>query len=85
MMFALSLALVTITLGALGQSFESATVLTIAALTTTGPLTEAATETPIALAEIGAAAKLVICAAMVLGRLETLALIPLLNPKLWRE
>jgi trk system potassium uptake protein TrkH len=84
MMFALSLALVTAILAGLGQSFESATILAIAALSTTGPLTQAATDTPIALLQMGGAAKLVVCVAMVLGRLETLAIIPLLKPSLWR-
>ncbi|WP_397542084.1 potassium transporter TrkG [Roseovarius salis] len=85
MMFALSLALVTTILAALGHSFESATVLSIAALSTTGPLIQSATETPIGLLEMGSAAKLVVCVAMVLGRLETLAVIPLFKPSLWRE
>jgi len=72
-------------LGGLGQDFEAATVLAIAALSTTGPLTQAATETPIELLQIGGAAKLVLCVAMVVGRLETLAIIPLFNPGLWRD
>lgn len=85
MLFALSLALVTVVMAALGQSFEAATVLAIAALSTTGPLTQIASETPITLLEIGATAKLVMCAAMVLGRLEALAIIALFNPGLWRD
>lgn len=85
MLFALSLTLITVTLAALGQDFEHATVLTIAALSTTGPLTQSAVETPIVLLELAPAAKLVLCAAMVLGRLETLAIIALFNPALWRD
>jgi len=85
MLFALSLTLVTMVLGGLGQDLEAATVLAIAALSTTGPLTQAATETPIELLQIGGAAKLVLCVAMVVGRLETLAIIPLFNPGLWRD
>lgn len=85
MLFALSLSLVSVTLAALGSSFEQAIVLAIAALSTTGPLIEVAAETPIRLAELSAGAKGVLCAAMVLGRLETLAIIALFTPDLWRN
>lgn len=85
MLFALSLAVVTVLFASFGQGIESATVLAIAALSTTGPLTQTAVSTPIDLLEMGAAAKVLFCAAMVLGRLETLAIIALLNPALWRD
>ena len=85
MLFALSLALVTVVLAALGVDFEQALILSIASLSTTGPLTEVAEEVPIRLVELEAGAKMVLCAAMVLGRLETLAIIALLTPDLWRN
>ncbi len=85
MLFALSLTLLMVTLSALGQDFEAATVLAVAALSTAGPLVHSASGTPIELLDLGAAAKLVLCAGMVLGRLETLAIIALFNPGLWRE
>ncbi|SLN12705.1 Trk system potassium uptake protein TrkG [Roseovarius litorisediminis] len=85
MLFAISLALVTVVLSALGEDFERATVLAISALSTTGPLTTVAAEEPIRLLGMTEAAKLVFCAAMVLGRLETLAIIALFNPGLWRD
>ncbi|MCB1362999.1 MAG: TrkH family potassium uptake protein [Rhodobacteraceae bacterium] len=85
MLFALSVTLVTMTLAAFGSSFEQALVLSIAALSTTGPLIEVAVETPIRLAELSAPAKAVLCGAMVLGRLETLAIIALFTPDLWRN
>lgn len=85
MLFALSLALISTTLAALGSDFENAIILTIAALSTTGPLIEVAAEAPIRLAELNTAAKGVLCAAMVLGRLETLAIIALFTPDLWRN
>ena len=85
MLFALSLALVTVALAALGSSFEQSLVLSIATLSTTGPLIDIAAETPIHLAEMGNWAKVVLCAAMVLGRLETLAIIALFTPNLWRN
>jgi len=85
MLFAMTLALVTVVLSAFGLEFEQATILAIAALSTTGPLTQIAGEAPIALNLIAPGAKLVVCAAMVLGRLETLAIIALISPSVWRD
>ena len=67
MLFALSLGLVTVVLAALGQDFESALVLAIAALSTTGPLTEIAANQPIALLEMQPFAKVILCAATPVG------------------
>ncbi|WP_296764951.1 potassium transporter TrkG [Sediminimonas sp.] len=85
MLFALTLAVLILVLAALGQSFNHATVLAVAGLSTTGPLIGFAPDVPIVLADIGAAAKLVLCAAMVMGRLETLAVIALALSGIWRE
>jgi len=85
MLFALSLALITVVLAALGSSFDQALVLSIATLSTTGPLIDIAAETPISLAELGDWSKVVLIVAMVLGRLETLAIIALFTPNLWRS
>lgn len=85
MLFALSLSLVAVILAGFGVEFENAFVLSIASLSTTGPLIQAAAETPIHLIELGTGAKAVLCAAMVLGRLETLAFVALLTPDLWRN
>ncbi|MDO5756716.1 MAG: potassium transporter TrkG [Rhodobacterales bacterium] len=85
MLFAMSLALVTVILAALGMTFEQSIILAIAALATTGPLTQIAGDVPIVLNVMAPMAKLVVCAAMVLGRLETLAIIALVSPSLWRD
>ncbi|WP_333695213.1 TrkH family potassium uptake protein [Phaeobacter italicus] len=85
MLFAVSLAVISIALAAVGADFEQAMILTIATLSTTGPLTEIAGTAPINLIELTAAAKLILCFAMVLGRLETLAIIALMTPNLWRS
>ena len=85
MLFALSLALVSIALSATGLSFETALVMTISGLSTTGPLLEIAGDTPIRLSELNVTAKSIYAAAMVLGRLETLAIIALFTPDLWRR
>lgn len=85
MLFALSLAVVCLLLSALGVTFEDAMVLSVAALSNTGPLLQSAVAESIALTELSPGAKAVFCAAMVIGRLETLAIIALLTPDLWRS
>jgi trk system potassium uptake protein TrkH len=85
MLFALSLALISIALSAVGSDFEQSLILAIAALSTTGPLTEIAGNAPIVLSTLQPAAKYILCFAMVLGRLETLAIIALLSPNFWRS
>lgn len=85
MLFALSIAVVMSALSLTGLGFEDSTILTVAALATTGPLAEVAGEVPIYYSTLGPAAKLILAGAMVLGRLETLAIIALLNPEFWRQ
>ena len=85
MLFALSCSVVMTGFALIGGlGLEESLVLTVAALSTTGPLIEIAGSTPMELANLGDAALGLLCAAMVLGRLETLALIALLNPDFWR-
>lgn len=84
MLFAVSLAGITLLLTLAGTSFEQALVLSVSSLATTGPLAEYAADAPIKLIELSLTAKAVLCGAMVLGRLETLAIIALLTPDLWR-
>lgn len=84
MLFALTLALVTIALTASGVAFDTALIMTIAGLSTTGPLLEFAGDSPILLIEMSNTAKVIFAAAMVLGRLETLAIIALFTQDLWR-
>lgn len=85
MLFALSVLLVMLALSLTGLQFEPAMVLTISALTNTGPLAEVAGENPVAFAGIPDMAKVILAATMVLGRLETLALVALFNPGFWRS
>jgi trk system potassium uptake protein TrkH len=85
MLFAFSIALVMTAFSLAGQGFEDALVLTIAALSTTGPIVEVAGDGGLRLDLLSDAAKLIFTAAMVVGRLETLALIALLNPDFWRS
>ncbi len=85
MLFALSIAGVMVMLSLTGVQFETATVLAISALSTTGPLASVAAETPIAYSGIPDAAKVILAGAMILGRLETLAIIALFNPEIWQR
>ena len=85
MLFAISIAVVTLALTfATGLDLEEAIIVTIATLSTTGPLTEVAGDMSVNLAQLNDAAKAIISASMILGRLETLVIIALLNPEFWR-
>ena len=85
MLFALSIATAMCAFALTGLDFETSLVLTIASLTTTGPLTAVAATEPIELAGLGRPALSIFAVAMVVGRLETLAIIALLNPEFWRS
>ena len=85
MLMSMSVALVTGLFSLLGQDFESAMTLTIAALTTTGPIAEVASAEPISYSTLSDPAKAVLAGAMILGRLEMLAIIALLSPEIWRR
>jgi trk system potassium uptake protein TrkH len=85
MLFAFSVVVVMAALSLTGLGFEKAMVLTVSALSTTGPLASVAAEAPILFDGLDDAAKMILAATMVLGRLETLAIIAMLNPGFWRQ
>lgn len=85
MLFALSIAAVMSLLTAFGVGFEEAMIFAVAGLSTTGQLAHAGADVPLTYASLSDGAKLVVCFAMVLGRLEALALIALFNPNFWRN
>ncbi len=85
MLFAISIAAVMLALSLTGLDFESAVVFTIAALSTTGPVVNVVGEAGLSYATLPDTAKMILAASMVLGRLETLAIIALLNPEFWRS
>ncbi|MGH1329516.1 MAG: TrkH family potassium uptake protein [Paracoccaceae bacterium] len=85
MLFALSLAGVMLALALLDTSFQDAAVLSIAALSTTGPLASLASDAPISYGALHDGAKMILAATMVLGRLEMLVIIAFLNPAFWRQ
>lgn len=85
MLLVMSIAAVMVGLAATGLDFEAATILAIATLTTTGPLALVAGATPIDYFLLSDAAKLICAGAMIVGRIETLVMIALLNPGFWRD
>jgi trk system potassium uptake protein TrkH len=85
MLFAVSIAAVMLLISLTGVQFETAMVLSVSALSTTGPLATVAAEAPISFSGVPDLAKFVLASAMVLGRLETLAIIALFNPEFWRN
>ena len=85
MLFALSVAAVMVALSLTGVQFETAMVLAVSALSTTGPLAHVAAESPILISGVPDSAKIILAVTMVLGRLETLAIIALFNPEIWRN
>ncbi|MGB3687955.1 MAG: potassium transporter TrkG [Jannaschia helgolandensis] len=85
MLFATSIAAVTLALTLTGLDFDGALALAVACLTTTGPLAEIVLGGQGAMNALPDMAKIVSALAMVLGRLEALAFIALLNPEFWRD
>ncbi|MEM9754626.1 MAG: potassium transporter TrkG [Pseudomonadota bacterium] len=85
MLFVVALAACMAALGVVGIDFEAAMVLSISALTTTGPLAEAALADPIIYADLALGPRIVLSCAMIVGRLELLVLLALINPSFWRN
>lgn len=86
MLFALSIGAVCSALTLFGAlDFDRALVTGLAALTNTGPLVHLATEAPVNLTELNGPAQIIMGAAMVLGRVEALALLAVLAPGQWRR
>ena len=84
MLFTLSLALVTAFLSLTGSDFEQAVILAASALSTTGPLAPVFLDDPAVYVSLAEDDYLVLSAAMILGRMEALALIGLLNRDFWQ-
>ncbi|MDN5568263.1 MAG: TrkH family potassium uptake protein, partial [Paracoccus sp. (in: a-proteobacteria)] len=98
MLFAMSIAGVVTLVSIYAIEFETATILSIAALTNTGPLAGVIPLTPAFEATAGIASapwegwsglpaftKVVLAFAMILGRIETLAVLALFSPEFWRR
>lgn len=85
MLFAMTVAATMAALALTGLPFDKATILSVAALSTTGPLATAAGDSPIVYLDLGVAAQAILALVMVVGRLEALALIALFNRDFWRS
>ena len=85
MLFLLSLAVVMLALAATGLPFEQALMLAAAALSTCGPLATVAGTEPTVYLALSDPAKIVLAAAMILGRMETLVFIAVFVPTFWRS
>ena len=84
-LFAVLIGAVTALLTLQDVALEPALVLALAALTNAGPLAEAAGSGLSVWAELTAGQQTVLAAAMVLGRLEMLAVLAFLTPDQWRR
>jgi len=98
MVFAMSIVTTIMLVSLRPVTLETATILSVAALTNTGPLAEAIPLIPVYEGSVGIAGspwqgwaglapatKAVLAAAMVAGRLEMLAILALLTPGAWRR
>ena len=98
MLFASSIAVVVMLISIQEIEFDSATILSIAALTNTGPLAGAIPLTPTFQGSAGmagapwegwaglpAVTKAILAGAMIVGRVETLAILALFSPDYWRR
>ncbi len=84
MVFALLLAFFLVALTASGLPFTDAAIITVAGLTTTGPLAETMLSRDFSYSGLGTVSRSLAAAAMIFGRLELLTVIALFNPALWR-
>lgn len=85
MVFAMAAGVLVAVLTVLGMGFETAMIFTTAALTTTGPLIGIAGDLPLFWGLLSDPAKAVLALAMILGRLEILALLALLAAQIGRD
>lgn len=84
MLFLIAIALAMLGLSATGLDFESSLMLAIAALTNTGPLAHSLGE-GMSYSSLADTALAILCAAMIVGRMEILVIVALFNPAFWRR
>lgn len=83
MLALIALAIVMLALAATGLSFEQSLTLGVAALTTTGPAINTLGG-GFGYDDLSGLARAILCAAMIVGRIEVLVIVALLNPVYWR-
>ena len=85
MIFGLTVFAVLVALSLSGVPFAQSLILAVAAITTTGPLATFAGPVPIAYGGLSPGAQTALAVAMVIGRLEILAVLALFAPDSWRR
>ncbi|MFV0490508.1 MAG: potassium transporter TrkG [Pseudorhodobacter sp.] len=85
MLYALSFAVMLAAFAVGDLDFDPALVLTVAMVTTTGPMTALGADGPIRIAELSPYIKAVAAVGMIVGRMEVLAILALLAPGAWRR
>jgi len=83
-LFIVTLGLVMIALSATGLSFERSLTLAVAGLTTTGPAIRTLGD-GLGYAALSESAHMILCFAMIVGRMEALVIFALFNPTFWRR
>ncbi len=84
-LFGMSIAVTSGLLAFFGEDFQRALMFSIAALSTTGPLAAHAGDMTMSYGDLSAAGKVVLAVAMIVGRIETLAILALLATDRWRH
>jgi trk system potassium uptake protein TrkH len=85
MLVAATMVVVLLALALININFHLSVLLAISAFTNTGPLLNLTTEMPVILTGLPLPEQGLLAFAMILGRLEVLALIALLIPQAWRS
>lgn len=85
MLFAISTAITMLALTLFGLGFQESLVMATAALSTTGPLVDIVDGAGGTYAALENGPRAILALAMVLGRLEILAIVALFNPEFWRQ
>ena len=84
MLFLITLAAILLGFAMCGISAQRSLQLTLASLTNTGPLVTVMSVGELVILDLPGIAKILLIFSMVFGRLEVLALLALLNPKVYR-
>ncbi len=83
--FTLAIAAAMAALTLAGETFDTALVLALATLTNTGALAHQVAGMPVDYGALNESTRVILGAAMIVGRLETLAILALLAPDSWRS
>jgi trk system potassium uptake protein TrkH len=85
MLYVLALISSALALTATGIDMIDALIASVSVLSNTGPLLPLITGEADAYVDLTDAGKLVLCIGMIVGRMETLAVVALLSPRTWRK